>query len=364
MNDGHMGHRQEAVALNDAVEILFEERGAAGIATLNRPKALNAVTHNMVRLLHAKLNEWEHNPAITRVILKAAGEKAFCAGGDIRAIYDMGRQGRFKEAVLFWREEYQLNRAIKRYPKPFISWIDGIVMGGGFGLSAHGSHRIAGDKYLFAMPEVGIGFFPDVGATYVLPRVPGMVGRYLAVTGARIKAGDALALGLATSFTPTTLFPALLDELAAGSEVERTIRKFEGPYKAAELDVNRAIIHAAFAQDDVASILRELDRFAEAGSQFAAETAKSMRHKSPTSMAIALEQMKCGGSLTFEDALALEYRIVTNIGAGTDFYEGVRAVLVDKDNKPVWRPARIEDVLKSDIERYFAPSPQFELKFT
>src|ERR1700682_6168251 len=195
-------------------EILFDRKGVAGIVTLNRPGALNALTHNMVRLLAAKLNDWKSDAAVTRVMIRANGERAFSAGGDLREVTEWGRTGRYKEALVFWRDEYLLNAAIKRYPKPYVSLIDGIVMGGGVSVSVHGSHRVAGDRYNFAMPEVGIGFFPDVGATWLLPRMPGELGTYCALTGERFGIADACAAGLATHRIPSAHFGALLDELA------------------------------------------------------------------------------------------------------------------------------------------------------
>ncbi len=347
-----------------APEILFEVRGEAGIVTLNRPRALNALSMKMVRALHPQLDRWAEDPTITRVIIMAAGEKAFCAGGDIRELYDLGKQGHFPEALQFWKEEYRLNRAIKRYPKPYISLIDGIVMGGGFGLSAHGQYRIAGDRYLFAMPEVGIGFFPDVGATYVLPRLPGMTGTYLAVTGARIGAGDALALGLVTSTVQSLRIPALVEELVTGADVDRTLRKYLAPQLDVKLDANRALIHAAFSEVTIGAIVSRLLEFGEAGSVFARDTARNMQMKSPTSMAIALEQMRRGPALSFEEAMVLEYRIVSRLGAAVDFFEGVRAALIDKDQKPVWSPSRIEDVSEAEIAAYFAPTANHELSFS
>ena len=174
-------------------EVLCERRGAAGMIVLNRPRALNAVTHGMVRAIASALDAWEKDPAVTRVVVTGAGDRAFCAGGDIRQLYELGRSGRHAETLAFWREEYILNARIKRYSKHYVAIVDGIVMGGGVGLSLHGSHRIAGDRYLFAMPEVGIGFFPDVGATYALPRLPGQAGLWLGLTGARIRRADAVA---------------------------------------------------------------------------------------------------------------------------------------------------------------------------
>ncbi|HXZ46210.1 MAG TPA: enoyl-CoA hydratase/isomerase family protein, partial [Pseudolabrys sp.] len=178
-------------------DILFERRGAAGIVTLNRPKALNAVTHAMVLALRAQLDRWADDGAVTRVVITAAGDRAFSAGGDIRALYDLGKAGRQGEALQFWRDEYPLNALIKNFRKPYVALIDGIAMGGGVGVSVHGSHRVAGDRFSFAMPEVGIGFFPDVGATWFLPRMPGEIGAYCALTGDRFGIGDGLAAGIA-----------------------------------------------------------------------------------------------------------------------------------------------------------------------
>src|SRR5215468_8527557 len=194
-------------------EILLDRRGTAGIVTLNRPAALNAVTRAMVRTLGEALERWRDDTAVSRVILTAAGDRAFSAGGDLRHIYEAGRAGRQEESIAFWREEYFLNAMIKHYPKPYIALIDGIVMGGGVGISVHGSHRVAGDRFAFAMPEVGIGFFPDVGATWFLPRLPGETGAYCALTGGRLRVADGLAAGVATHHVAGARFPDLIDAL-------------------------------------------------------------------------------------------------------------------------------------------------------
>src|SRR4051812_5046490 len=204
-------------------ELLCERRGAAGLVTLNRPQALNALTHGMVLALRRALDEWADDPAVTRVVVLGAGERAFCAGGDIRHLYDLGKAGRHEEALRFWRDEYPLNVRIKRYPKPYVTLIDGIVMGGGVGVSLHGSHRVAGDRYQFAMPEVGIGFFPDVGATYALPRLPGRMGLYLALTGERARAADALAFGLATHAVPSAALAEVRAALIDGAPVDAAL---------------------------------------------------------------------------------------------------------------------------------------------
>src|SRR5215203_1474336 len=242
-----------------ASEILFERRGAAGIVTLNRPKALNAVTHDMVRALARQLADWANDPAVTRVVVTAAGERAFSAGGDIRALYELGRGGRHDQALQFWREEYALNAMIKRYPKPYVALIDGIVMGGGVGISIHGSHRVAGDRFQFAMPEVGIGFFPDVGATWFLPRLPG---------------------ALATHYVSSARFPDLLEALCGSAPVDSTVTSFAEKLGIGPLSVYRAAIDRLFSGDRVEEIMTALEHEAISGSSdagFAGATVSAMR---------------------------------------------------------------------------------------
>lgn len=339
-------------------QVLFERQGEAGVITLNRPKALNALTLDMVREIYPQLHAWATDDAVTRVILKAAGEKAFCAGGDVRQLYDLGREGRYEEALTFWREEYVLNHFIGTYPKPFISLIDGICMGGGFGLSAHGAYRVAGDRYLFAMPEVNIGLFPDVGGTHVLPRLKAGRGVYLALTGARIKAADALAAGLVTHIVPTARMGELVRDLAAGGSVETVLSAFAIPAPAAPLDAHGDLIADVFTRPDLGAILGRLDEIAGEGgpeSEFAAATVADMRGKCPTSLALAMEQMRRGPGLDLAGCLIAEYRMVNRVARGHDFYEGVRAILVDKDNAPKWQPARLEDVDPAVIAAHFDP---------
>jgi enoyl-CoA hydratase len=342
-------------------EVLCERKGAAGVITLNRPQALNALTHGMVRSIRRALDEWLDDPAVTRVVV-AAGDRAFCAGGDIRHLYDLGQAGRHEEALRFWRDEYALNVLIKRYPKPYLSLIDGIVMGGGVGISLHGSHRVAGERYQFAMPEVGIGFFPDVGATYALPRLPDEAGTYLALTGDRIGAGDALALGLATYATRSDAIPEILAKLVAGKPVDETVARFSRQPAAAPLDGERETIRASFGEATVSAILARLDEAASRGSAFAGKTAATIRTKSPTSLVIALEQMRRGRALSFEEAMRTEFRIVSRIIEGEDFYEGVRAAIIDKDGAPRWRPAALDEVRPDAIERHFAHLGAAELE--
>ena len=338
-------------------EILFERRGTAGLVTLNRPQALNAVTLGMVRAFTRQLDEWRDDPSITRVILTAAGNRAFSAGGDIRALYDAGTTARHRDMLAFYGEEYILNTIIKTYPKPYVALIDGIVMGGGVGLSVHGSHRVGGDRFLFAMPEVSIGFFPDVGATWFLPRLPGQLGAYCALTGERLGADEAVAATIATHRVASARLPDLADALCGAVSVDAILAAFAEPVGAGRLGANRAAIDRLFKRDRVEDILLALDAEAEA-SEFAKATAATIRLKSPTSLKLALAQMRAGARLSFQACMQTEFRIVSRVIHGHDFYEGVRAVIVDKDNAPHWRPAALADVSDAEIERHFAPLPR------
>ena len=348
----------------ESPDILFERRGAAGVITLNRPKALNAVTHDMVRALARQLAAWEQDAAVTRVVITAAGERAFSAGGDIRALYELGRAGRQDEMLTFWRDEYPLNAYIKRYPKPYVALIDGIVMGGGVGISVHGSHRVAGDRFTFAMPEVGIGFFPDVGATWFLPRMPGELGTWCALGGDRLKTADAVAAGIATHHVRSQRFPELLDALCGNVSVDALLAAFAEPAGEGMVTARGATIDRLFAGDRVEDILQQLDAEAKSGpeSEWAAATAAAIRTKSPTSFKLGLAQVRRGRDWSFEDCMRAEMRIVSRIVHGHDFYEGVRAVIVDKDNAPRWNPAALDAVSDAEVERHFADLGADELK--
>ncbi len=346
-------------------EVLLERRGEAGIITLNRPKALNALTHAMVREIDPQLRAWAQDDGVSRIILKATGERAFCAGGDVRHIYDLGRAGHQDQSLAFFRDEYVLNHLIGTYPKPYVSLIDGICMGGGFGLSAHGSYRVGGERYLFAMPEVNIGLFPDVGGTHLLPRLPKASGIYLAFTGARIKAADALHFGLLTHAVPSARLPALEAALVAGGDVAATLAAHAhdpGPAPALE---HEAFVAEAFGHGDVLAVLEALDAAAagtSASADFARDTASSLRGKCPTSLMLAAEQMRRGPNLDLAGCLQAEFRVVTRVLHGHDFYEGVRALLVDKDNAPRWQPGRLEHIDPAVIAAHFDPIPD-ELVF-
>ena len=351
-----------AEAAND--EIRFERRGALGLVTLDRPKALNALSLGMIGALHAQLDAWAADADVTRVAIRGAGGRAFCAGGDIRHIYACGKAGRFDDVFAFWQAEYRLVARMQRYEKPIVALIEGVVMGGGAGISLHGAHRVASETYVFAMPEVGIGLFPDVGMTYALPRLPGRVGTYLALTGARVGPGDALAVGLATAYAPVERFAAILDRLAEGGSVADALDTGAPRPPTGPLVAERGLIDDAFAADDVADILGRLDVAASAGSTFAAETAAAMRTRCPTSLCIAREQMARGPDLDFPEAVLTEYRLVTRLMHGHDFFEGVRAVLIDKDGRPDWQPATLDAVDRDAVRAAFGPAEGPEPRFS
>jgi enoyl-CoA hydratase len=344
-------------------EVTCEKIGSCGIVTLNRPKTLNALTLNMVCEMTAALDRWENDAEVHCVIAKGAGDKAFCAGGDIRVLYELGKAGRHAEQLSFWREEYRLNRRIKLYSKPYLALVDGIVMGGGAGLSLHGSHVIAGENFTFAMPEASIGFFPDVGATFFLPRLPLRIGVYLALTGARLTCGDALAFGVAFAHVPSARLAELAQRLIGGEKVESAIAAETAPPPASAIAPHSQTIKHCFSAATLAAILAKLDEAGHGGSNFARSAAQAIRSKSPSSLAIALRQMQIGGKLGIDEALRTEFRIAARIARGHDFYEGVRAVIIGKDNCPRWHPAMIESVDSGMIDAYFAPLPEGELDF-
>jgi len=340
-----------------------ERRGAAGFILLDRPKTLNALTPAMVGAIAEALDAFERDARVARVVVASAGGRAFCAGGDIRLIYQQGKQGDHAAQLAFWREEYRLNRRMKRYSKPYVALIDGVVMGGGVGLCIHGSHRAASERCVLAMPEVGIGFFPDVGATFALPRLPHRIGAYLAATGLRAEAGDVVALGLAQSYVPSARVGELARALEEREPVEAILARFAAPPPASTIMAEAAHIESWFSRLDRQAILDGLAAAADEGSLFARAALAAMREKSPTSQAIALRQMALGAELSFEEAMGLEFRIVSRICRGHDFYEGVRAAIIDKDQSPGWRPGPGETLDERAIAAYFAPLGAAELTF-
>lgn len=341
--------------MTDEPDILFEKRGHAGLITLNRPRALNALTLSMVRAMHPQLSEWARDPGIAHIVIRAAGEKAFCAGGDIRQLHDWGRAGD-PRILDFYREEYRLNTFIKRYPKPYVALIDGIVMGGGVGVSVHGGLRAAGGRTVFAMPETGIGLFPDVGGTYFLPRLPGALGTWLALTGARLKQADMAWCGIATHAVPSARFEELTDALGQQADAAATIQRFaEAPDEPSSLPALMPAIDRSFSADTVPEVLERLEAEGGADGEWARKQADTIRAKSPTSLAISMRQMREGAAMDFEECMRTEFRIVSRVVARHEFFEGVRAVIIDKDNDPEWKPASLDELSEAEIDAYFAP---------
>lgn len=345
------------------MEIEFTTRGSLGLVRLNRPKALNALTLGMCDAMSAQLDRWAADSAVQAVLVRGAGDRAFCAGGDIRKLYEEGKAGG-SYPFDFFKAEYRTNAKIKRFPKPYIALMDGIVMGGGVGFSVHGTRRIVTENTVFAMPETGIGMFPDVGGSYFLPRCPGQIGMYLALTGARIKAADAIYCEVGDMQVPSARLDQLVEALAGADlsgglyTIDAIAHRFAVDAEAAPLASHRALIDHVFSETSVEGILH---RLASAPDIFAAETLAVLRTKSPTSMKISFAQLRRGMDLSMDECMRLEWRIANRIMAGHDFYSGVRALIIDKDNRPAWQPAMLEDVQVEDIARYFAPLPGNEL---
>ena len=338
-------------------EVLFEAKGAIGHIVLNRPKALNALTLPMVRTIAPQMEKWAAEKSVKAVVVSGAGDRAFCAGGDVAEIFRRKMAGDTSLGRDFFREEYIVNRAIFRFPKPWIALLDGITMGGGVGLSVHGRFRVATEKFLFAMPETGIGLFPDVGGGHFLSRLPGQLGMYLALTGQRLKAADALYCGVATHFVASEKMPELKRALESMSgegdaAVEAVLAQFKGEAGEPTLPAHRAEIDRHFGQDSVEGIVASL---AKDGSEWAQKNSAALAKLSPTSMKITFKQIRDGASMSFEDIMTMEYRMSQGCMAGHDFYEGVRAVLIDKDHAPKWQPPALANVGEAIVARHFAP---------
>lgn len=349
-------------------EILFQVRGSVGVVTLNRPKALNALTLAMCEAFDRQLAAWARDPAVRAILVKGAGARAFCAGGDVRAIWEAGKAGEPLTAD-FFRAEYRLNRRIHTLAKPYVALVDGITMGGGVGISVHGSHRIATEHTVFSMPETGIGLFPDVGGTYFLPRLAGHLGLYLGLTGARLKAADTCHAGIATEYMPAARLDALEAALAAADwgedpngAVDRAVAGFAADPGPAPLDAHRATIDRCFAGESVEAILAALEAGAE-HDPWAAATLATLVTRAPTSLKVTFEAIRRGAELDFDQAMIMEYRLSQACMAGHDFYEGIRALIIDKDGAPSWEPATLAEVTPAMIEAHFAPLGARELTF-
>ncbi|XP_021527690.2 3-hydroxyisobutyryl-CoA hydrolase, mitochondrial isoform X1 [Aotus nancymaae] len=354
----------------DATEdVLLEKKGCAGVITLNRPKLLNTLTLNMIRQIYPQLKKWEQDPETFLIIIKGAGGKAFCAGGDIRVISEAEKANQ-KIAPVFFREEYILNNAIGSCQKPYVAFLHGITMGGGVGLSVHGQFRVATEKCVFAMPETAIGLFPDVGGGYFLPRLQGKLGYFLALTGFRLKGRDVYKTGIATHFVDSEKLGMLEEDLLAlkSPSKEDVAAVLENYHTECKIDRDKSFtleehmdkINSCFSANTVEQIIENLQ---QDGSSFALEQLKVINKMSPTSLKITLRQLMEGSSKTLQEVLTMEYRLSQACVRGHDFHEGIRALLIDKDKSPKWKPADLKEVTDEYLNNHFKSLGSNDLKF-
>lgn len=330
-------------------DVLLRNEGPLGHITLNRPKALNALTHEMCRSIYQALQGWAADPRIHAVLIDAVPGRAFCAGGDIRSIYELGRTD-LPSAEAFFATEYRLNAAIHHFPKPYIAILNGITMGGGAGLSVHGSHRVVTENTSFAMPETGIGLYPDVGGTYFLSRLPRETGTYLALTGSHIQAADMMWLGLATQYVSSAEIGDLVTRLVRGEPVGAVLADLAGQSPAhPAIEPFSARIRAAFGGGSVEEILTNSQREGDWGRKIA----DLLATRSPTSLKLTLRGVREARNRAFDDCMRMEYRMTLRVLRGHDLYEGVRAILIDRDQLPDWRPKKLEKVTNEQIDQYF-----------
>lgn len=334
-------------------EVLVRVENGVGRLTLNRPQALHALTTAMCATMSEALAVWAGDPAIRMVMIDhTEGTRGFCAGGDIRMVAESGR-GDGKAGEAFFAVEYKLNTQIKRFPKPYLAVLDGVTMGGGVGISVHGSYRIATEHTLFAMPETGIGLFPDVGGGWFLPRLRGELGTWLALTGARLKGTDVLAAGIATHFVPSASLSEVKQRILAGDDVDAVLAELSQTAASPSYGDNLAVINQCFAKTTVSDICQALK---DSNDEWATSQADILDTRSPLSMAVSLAQLRKGRAMTsFEEVMRMEYRIACRIIRTNDFSEGVRAVIEDKDNAPRWQPASVADITPAMIDATFEP---------
>jgi enoyl-CoA hydratase len=347
-------------------DLIARREGSAGIIRLNRPKAINAVTLEMFRDIDKALDAFAADPAVAVIVLEGAGERGLCAGGDIRALWESSKVDGDLGKIL-WREEYILNARIKKFPKPYVAFMDGIVMGGGVGLSAHSSHRVVTERTRLAMPEVGLGFFPDVGGTFLLSRSPGEIGTYFGLTGTTMNGPDAIYAHFADAVVPSARLPALREMLTRvrpgtmSIEVKALIDGFATGEKAGPVAAKQAEIDGLFGHDRMEDIVVALMRD---GSELAKAALKTLGEKSPRGMVVTLKLLRLAREArSLEDCLVREYRAALEVFRSDDFREGIRAAVIDKDRNPRWSPPRIEDVTPEMVAPYFAGIGADELTF-
>ncbi len=349
--------------MSDADELIVWRDGPLGRLRLNRPKTLNALTLGMTRGINEALTTWRDDATVAAVVIDAQGDKAFCAGGDIIDLYTVGKAGDPEPGRGFWREEYRLNALIGSYPKPYIALMDGITMGGGVGISAHGSHRIVTERTMLAMPETGIGFLPDVGSTWILSRAVGSTGYYLGMTGARMNAADAIFSGFADHYIESGALDEFVSAMKEGKSADDAVAMFATPPPEGALASLQEKITDAFGQTTALAVANRMEEMASQGDEWAAKTHKLLRRHSPLAVSTAFEAITQAKTLSsLEDCLALEYRFSYRALTGHDFYEGVRALVIDKDKKPKWEPAQLEDVTPAMARGLLGPIGDQEWK--
>jgi enoyl-CoA hydratase len=347
-------------------DLIVRREGSAGIIRLNRPKAINAMTYEMSLGIDAALDRFESDPAVAVVVLEGAGERGLCAGGDIRGLYESSKAGGDLGKV-FWRQEYVMNARIAKYGKPYVAFMDGLVMGGGVGLSAHARHRVVTEKTKLAMPEVGLGFFPDVGGTWLLTRSPGEVGTFFGLTGQTMNGPDAIFARFADAVVPSGRLPALREALTAirpgatSAEVDTIIAGFATGETAGPIAARKAEIDRWFAHDRMEDIFAGLSRD---DSEFGQSALKVLNEKSPRGMVVTLKLLRLArNAASLEECLVREYRAALEVFRSDDFREGVRAAVIDKDRNPRWSPPRVEDVTPEILTPYFREIGADELVF-
>lgn len=336
--------------------LMIETMGSLGVITLNRPQALHALTGAMIEGLIEHLTLWKHDPSIRAVIIQATPSKAFCAGGDVRWIYE--QRGHFGIQSEFFAREYRLNQLIYDYPKPYIAWMDGLTMGGGVGVSLHGSHPIASEHFVFAMPETAIGFFPDIGASYLLSRCPGDFGIYLGLTGDRLGPLDAQGMGLIKARVLSQDFPLLMDRLLAAdfsddafATVDACLGHVAQPLDVAPWLSKQATIDACFGLSQIEDIMHALQKTQE---DWCFSIHTNLCKKSPLALKVALEQLRRARAFSLKDCLEQDLKLTKHFLQDHDFYEGVRAVVIDKDQNPHWRPAQLSEITADRVQQYFS----------
>ncbi len=335
-------------------EIIFSTEHHIGLITLNRPEALNALNFSMISALQVQLTQWQDDPFIHAVVVRSACDRAFCAGGDVRAIYHLGREN-IQQKMAFFKAEYRLNQFIHEFNKPYIAFMDGITMGGGVGISLHGSHPVASSRFIFAMPETGIGFYPDIGSSYLLSRLSNHMGVYLGLTGNRLNAQDAYGLGLVRYVISEAHFPSLLQvlidsDLSRDSQqrVSDILRPFHQLPATSNLDSWAGMVNDCFQYDTIESIMTALSQ-----GDWQQQVYQTLKLKAPLSLKIALAQLIKAKTMTLSECLQMDYGLTNHFMRDPNFDEGVRALLIDKDNHPHWQPQTVTEVSAEMVENYF-----------